>query len=99
MTAQGGYIASMLNQTRQGLEAFDNQHDFERLAADVLNGLGYSGVEPMAPAGGADGGQDIRFRDGAEPGLAFVTLDKKIREKFRRDLAKHPEASGVIALF
>jgi hypothetical protein len=44
----------MLSQTRQALEAFDNQHDFERLAADVLNHLGYDTVEPMAPGGGAD---------------------------------------------
>jgi len=40
----------MLNQTRRALEDFDNQHEFERLAADVLNALGYSGVEPMALA-------------------------------------------------
>ena len=51
----------MPSQTRRSLEDFDNQHDFERMAADVLNGLGYSGVEPMAAAGGPDGGRDIIF--------------------------------------
>ena len=53
----------MLSQTRRALEDYDNQHDFERLAADVLNALGYSDVEPMAPGGGADGGRDIKFRE------------------------------------
>jgi hypothetical protein len=33
----------MLSQTRRALEDFDNQHDFERMAADILNGLGYAG--------------------------------------------------------
>jgi hypothetical protein len=89
----------MLSQTRHALEAFDNQHDFERLAADVLNHLGYDTVEPMAPGGGADQGVDIRFREGDVPGMAFVTLDKNVRDKFRRDLDKHPDADGVIALF
>jgi len=42
----------MLSQTRRALEDFDNQHDFERLAADVLTGLGYSDVDPQAPGGG-----------------------------------------------
>jgi hypothetical protein len=69
------------------------------MAADILNALGYSGVEPMAPGGGADTGRDIRFLEGETPGIAFVTLDKRIREKFRRDLAKQPDAESVIALF
>lgn len=89
----------MLSQTRRALEDFDNQHDFERMAADVLNALGYSDVEPMAPGGGSDGGRDIRFREGDTPGRAFVTLDKKIRDKFKRDLAKQNDAKGIIALF
>jgi hypothetical protein len=89
----------MLSRTRQALEAFDNQHDFERMAADVLNHLGYVNVEPMAPGGGADLGIDIRFKEGDVPGMAFVTLDKGVRDKFRRDLGKHPDAEGVIALF
>jgi len=90
---------TMLNQTRRALEDFDNQHDFERMAADVLNALGYSNVEPMAPGGGPDSGQDIRFTEGETPGVAFVTLNKNIRDKFNSDLAKQGEGEGVIALF
>jgi hypothetical protein len=89
----------MLSQTCRALEDFDNQHDFERMAADMLNALGYSSVEPMAPGGGGDGGQDIRFREGDAPGVAFVTLEKKIKDKFKRDLAKLTESEGLIALF
>ena len=89
----------MLSQTRRALEDFDNQHDFERMAADILNALGYDAVEPMAPAGGADGGRDIQFREGETPGIGFVTLDKNIRDKFKRDLAKQQDTEGVIALF
>jgi hypothetical protein len=90
---------AMLSKTRRALEDFDNQHDFERMAADVLNALGYLHVEPMAPGGGADGGQDIKFREGDIPGMAFVTLEKKILDKFKRDLAKQNDAEGIIALF
>jgi len=89
----------MLSQTRRSLEDFDNQHDFERMAADILNSLGYKNVEPMAPRGGQDGGRDIRFSEGDAPGIAFVTLDKKIRDKFKRDLAKQNYSEGLIALF
>jgi hypothetical protein len=89
----------MLSHTRRALEDFDNQHEFERLAADVLNALGYSSVEPMAPRGGADGGRDIKFRSGAADGIAFVTLQKKIRDKFKDDLAKQQKGEGHIALF
>ena len=89
----------MLNHTRRALEDFDNQHEFERMAADVLNALGYSDVEPMAPAGGADGGRDVKFREGESVGIAFVTLDKRIREKFKRDLAKQQRGEGRLALF
>jgi hypothetical protein len=89
----------MLSQTHRALEDFDNQHDFERMAADVLNALGYLDVEPMAPGGGGDGGCDIRFREGDTPGIAFVTLENKIKEKFKLDLAKQGNAEAVIALF
>lgn len=89
----------MFSQTRRSLEDFDNQHDFERMAADILNALGYSDVQPIAPRGGADGGRDIRFREGETLGIAFVTLDKNIKEKFKRDLSKQDDAGGVIALF
>jgi hypothetical protein len=89
----------MTSQTRRALEDFDNQHEFERLAADVLNALGYSSVEPMAPRGGSDGGRDIRFRESDTPGVALVTPDKKIRDKFKRDLIKQEDSEGLIALF
>jgi hypothetical protein len=89
----------MFSQTKHSLEEFDNQHDFERMAADILNALGYQGVEPMAPGGGADGGRDIRFSEGETIGIAFVTLEKKVRDKFKRDLNKQSSAEGVIALF
>ena len=89
----------MLSRTRQALEAFDNQHDFERLAADVLNGLGYQNVEPMAPGGGPDGGCDVKFTEAGTRGIAFVTLDKRIAEKFRRDLDEQQDGEGTIALF
>jgi len=69
------------------------------MCADVLNALGYSNVEPMAPGGGADGGRDITFREGGSPGVAFVTLEKKIQGKFKRDLSKQKDAEGVIVLF
>jgi hypothetical protein len=89
----------LLSSTRQALEAFDNQHDFERLAADVLNGLGYQNVEPMAPGGGADGGCDIKFKEGGAQGIGFVTLEKSIKDKFRRDLSRLSQGQGLIALF
>lgn len=89
----------MLSQTRRALEDFDNQHEFERMAADLLNALGYSSVEPMTPRGAADGGRDIKFMEGDTPGVALVTLDKKIREKFKLDLLKQEDSEGVIALF
>src|SRR5438270_103737 len=89
----------MLSHTGRALEDFDNQHDFERMAADILNAQGYSDVEPIAPGGGSDGGRDIKFRDGSTPGIAFVTLDKHIKGKFKKDLAKHKNAKATIALF
>jgi len=90
----------MLSHTTRALEDFDNQHDFERMAADILNALGYSKVEPMAPAGGPDGGRDIKFEEGDSAGIAFVTLEKDIKSKFEGDLKKRPKGNGgVIALF
>ena len=89
----------MHSATRRHLQDFDNQHEFERLAADVLNALDFSDVEPIAPRGGGDGGKDIKFRDGELDGTAFVTLEKGIREKFARDLAKLSPGDGKIALF
>ena len=89
----------MHNLTRRSLQDFDNQHEFERLAADVLNALGFRDVEPIAPRGGADGGKDIKFRDGELEGIAFVTLDKGIQGKFALDLGKLAAGEGKIALF
>jgi hypothetical protein len=91
--------SALLSKTRAALAAFDNQHDFERLAADVLNGLGYQKVEPMAPGGGPDGGRDIKFTEADAQGIAFVTLEQRITEKFRRDLRKQKHGEGTIALF
>jgi len=89
----------MFSQTRRAIEDFDNQHDFERMAADILNALEYENVEPMAPCGGSDGGRDIKFREGDTPGIAFVTLEKKLKDKFKRDLSKQGDAEAIIALF
>jgi hypothetical protein len=79
----------MFSLTKKALEAFDNQHDFERMAADILNELGYKHVIPIAPRGGSDGGKDITFttETGAK-GLACVTLridsDRKFTEEFNQ---------------
>jgi|AntAceMinimDraft_9_1070365.scaffolds.fasta_scaffold13078_2 hypothetical protein len=89
----------MYNQTRQNLEKFDNEHEFERLASDVLNSMGYGNVEPMAPLGGADGGSDILFSSGKSNGIAFVTLRKDIRQKFKEDLDKFKQNAEEISLF
>ncbi len=53
----------------------------------------------MAPGGGPDGGRDIKFKEAGAQGIAFVTLEKSIKEKFRRDLAKQKQGEGIIALF
>lgn len=79
----------MLNLTHQALEKFDNQHDLERMCADILNSLGYRDVTPIAPRGGGDGGRDITYTtsDGKK-GLACVTLrvdsDTKFNEDFKQ---------------
>ena len=39
----------MYSQTVAMLEKFDNQHDFERMCADILFALGYRDVELIAP--------------------------------------------------
>ena len=78
----------MLNLTKKSLEEFDNQHDFERMCADILNALGCQKVEPMAPAGGPDGGKDIVFYEGETKCAVFVTLRKDIGKKFDEDSQK-----------
>ena len=64
----------MFSQTRTVLEQFDNQHDFERMAADILNAQGYTEVVPIAPRGGGDGGKDIIFTtESAKQKLDFIS--------------------------
>jgi hypothetical protein len=76
----------MLSLTHQALDKFDNTHDFERMCADILNGLGYREVIPVAPAGGGDGGKDITYKtSNGQSGLACVTLRKDIDKKFKED--------------
>lgn len=76
----------MLSLTKKALEEFDNQHDFERMCADVLNALGYKNVTPIAPRGGSDGGRDITFTTETDgKGLACVTLRKYSEIKFKED--------------
>jgi hypothetical protein len=76
----------MLSLTNQAIEKFDNQHDFERMCADVMNSLGYKDVVLIAPKGGGDGGRDITFTtsDGRK-GLACVTLREDSDQKFKED--------------
>ena len=85
----------MLNHTRLHLEHYDNVHEFERLASDLLNSLNWVQVEPMAPMGGADGGVDVRYLTKiGEPGFCLVTLRKDIRRKFVEDLEKIGSHAG-----
>lgn len=79
----------MFSATKKVLEEFDNQHDFERMCADILNALGYRDVVLMAPRGGSDGGRDITFSfDIGQKGLACVTLRKDIDTKFDQDFSQ-----------
>jgi len=78
----------MLSLTKQALEAFDNQHDFERMSADILNGWGYKDVVLMAPKGGGDGGRDITFVFDGGIGLACVSLRKDMDRKFAEDFGQ-----------
>lgn len=79
----------MYSPTVAALEKFDNQHDFERMCADILFALGCRDVEPIAPRGGSDGGKDIIFTtESGGKGLACVTLRGDIEKKFFEDFAK-----------
>src|SRR4030042_4390253 len=79
----------MLSLTQKALEEFDNQHDFERMCADILNALGYKDVTPIAPKGGSDGGRDITFTtETGCKGLACVTLRKDSETKFDEDFTQ-----------
>lgn len=78
----------MLNTTHQALEKFDNQHDFERMSADILNKLGYKNVVPIAPRGGGDGSRDITFLNyDGELSLACISLRKDVNTKIMSDLS------------
>ena len=91
----------MLSLTNQALEKFDNQHDFERMCADIMNALGYKDVVLIAPRGGADGGRDITFTtpDGSR-GLACVTLREDSDKKFKEDFHQRKKGEyGEYLLF
>lgn len=84
-----GVNENLFSHTIAALEKFDNQHEFERMAADILNSLGYENVMLMAPRGGSDRGMDITFTtDDRRKGLACVTLRKGIDVKFKEDFSK-----------
>ena len=79
----------MFSQTRTALQQFDNEHDFERMAADILNAQGYTEVVPIAPRGGSDEGKDIMFTtESGGKGLACVTLRNDIQRKFEEDFSQ-----------
>jgi len=79
----------MYSQTVAILEKFDNRHEFERMCADILVGMGYKDVVLMAPRGGSDGGKDIIFTtESGGKGLACVTLRDDIEKKFFEDFSK-----------
>lgn len=79
----------MLSLTQKALEEFDNQHEFERMCADILNALGYKDVVPIAPRGGSDGSRDITFTtESGGKGLACATLRKDSETKFKKDFSQ-----------
>src|SRR5436190_17590269 len=79
----------MYSKTIAHLEKFDNQHDFERMCADILYALGFKDVVLIAPKGGSDGGRDITFTtESGGRGLACVTLRKDIAKKFTEDFSQ-----------
>src|SRR5437588_9446196 len=83
----------MLSLTQKALEEFDNQHDFERMCADILNALGYKDVTLIAPRGGSDRGQDITFTtEDGNKGLACVTLRQDSDTKFNEDFSQRKKA-------
>src|SRR5688500_7972789 len=79
----------MISLTKKALEEFDNQHDFERMCADILHKLGFKNVVLSAPRGGSDGGRDITFTtETGGKGLACVSLRKDVDKKFNEDFAQ-----------
>lgn len=79
----------MYSHTMAALEKFDNQHDFERMCADILNASSNNNVVLVAPQGGSDDGKDIIFTtEDGKRGLACVTLRKNIEKKFLEDFSQ-----------
>jgi tetratricopeptide (TPR) repeat protein len=79
----------MYSETRAKLEQFSDPLEFERMCADILHGMGYQEVVPIAPRGGSDSGQDIIFTtESGGSGLACVTLRSDIERKFFEDMRK-----------
>ncbi len=79
----------MYSKTIDHLEKFDNQHDFERMSADIMNALGNKDVVLIAPRGGSDGGRDVTFTtESGGKGLACVTLREDIQRKFEEDFSQ-----------
>lgn len=76
--------------TQYALDHLSDQGAFERLALDLLYLLGNTEAIPMAPRGGADGGQDIKYRNPSnELSCTFVSLEKNGLSKFKKDAVKH----------
>jgi hypothetical protein len=79
----------MLSLTKKALEEFDNQHDFERMCADILHELGFKNVVLIVPRGGSDGGRDITFTtETGGKGLACVSLREDVDKKFNEDFVQ-----------
>lgn len=51
----------MLSIMIQALKKFDNSHEFERMAADILNSTDNTNVALITPRGGSDGGKDTTY--------------------------------------
>ncbi len=92
----------MYSPTIEALEKFDDQHDFERMCADVLNAEDYRDVIPIAPRGGSDEGKDITFttRDGRK-GLGCATIGYKddIERKFYADFSQRKSGEYQVYIF
>ena len=90
----------MLSLTKKALEEFDNQHDFERMCADIINALGNKNVVPIAPRGGSDGGKDITFTTpSGGKGLACATLRNDSDTKFHEDFSQRKRGEFELYYF
>src|SRR5260370_16921737 len=85
----GEVLFTQLSAWHPALQQFDNEHEFERMAADILNALGYTDVVLIAPQGGSDEGKDITFTtESRRKVLACVTLRDDIQPKFLDDFKR-----------